>query len=85
MSSRNVLMAVGVLLALTAVAKADPQKFSTEDGATKFCKTGNVVWYNADSKIYFAPGSQFYGKTKTGGYTCKTLADKEGYQPNKGN
>jgi hypothetical protein len=74
-----------VLFALTTLAKADPQKFATEDSASKFCKAGNVVWYNPDSKIYFTPGSQFYGKTKSDGYTCKTLADKEGYQPNKGN
>jgi hypothetical protein len=44
-----------------------------------------VVWYNPDSKIYFPPGSQFYGKTKSGGYTCKAFADKEGYRATKGN
>jgi hypothetical protein len=68
-------------LTLAIPAHADPQKFSTEDSATKFCKAGNVVWFNPDSKIYFAPGSQFYGKTKAGGYTCKTFTDKEGYRP----
>jgi hypothetical protein len=35
-----------------------------------------VVWYDPYSKIYFPSGSQFYGKTKNGGYTCKALADK---------
>jgi hypothetical protein len=82
---RKLILAVGLALTLAAPAGADPQKFTTEDSATKFCKAGNVVWYNPDSKIYFPAGSQFYGKTKNGGYTCKALADKEGYRATKGN
>ena len=45
----------------------DPPTFKSEDRATKFCEAGNVVWFNPASKIYFDPGSQFYGKTKAGG------------------
>jgi hypothetical protein len=82
---KKLILAVGLALTLAAPAFADPQKFTTEDSATKFCKTGNVVWYNPDSKIYFGRGSQFYGKTNNGGYTCKTLAVKEGYRATKGN
>ena len=79
-------LAVAVALALAATAHAaDPQKFQTEDSATKFCKTGNVVWFNPNSKIYFAPGSQFYGKTKDGGFTCRAFADKAGFRASKGN
>jgi hypothetical protein len=37
------------------------------------------------SKIYFDPNSQFYGKTKAGGFTCRALADKAGFRANKGN
>ncbi len=44
-----------------------------------------MVWFNPDSKIYFAKGSQFYGKTKKGGYTCVSFAEKEGYRATKGN
>jgi hypothetical protein len=51
-------------------------------GATRFCKAGDVVWFNPDSKIYFAPGSQFCGNTKSG---CKAFADKEGCRATKGN
>jgi hypothetical protein len=82
---KKLILAVGLALALATPAHADPQKFTTEDSATKFCKTSNVVWFNPDGKIYFAPGSQFYGKTKNGGYTCKAFADKEGYRATKGN
>ena len=82
---KRLALAIGLALTLAISAHADPQKFATEDSATKFCKAGNVVWYNPDSKIYFPPGSQFYGKTKSGGYTCKASAEKEGYRATKGN
>ena len=75
----------GAVALLAPANAADPQKFTAEDSATKFCKAGNVVWFNPDSKIYFDPGSQFYGKTKSGGFTCRTLADKAGLKANKGN
>jgi hypothetical protein len=75
----------GAAALLAPAYAADPQKFTTEDSATMFCKAGNVVWFNPDSKIYFDPGSQFYGKTKVGGFTCRTFAEKAGFKANKGN
>jgi hypothetical protein len=83
---RRLLLAAGLAFALfdTAYA-ADPQTFKTEDNATKFCKPGNVVWFNPKSKIYFEPGSRFYGKTEAGGFTCRVFADKAGFRANKGN
>lgn len=83
---RKLLLAAGLALVLVGSAyAADPQKFGDEAKATAFCKAGNIVWFNPDSKIYFLPGSQFYGKTKAGGYTCKASAEKEGYRATKGN
>ncbi len=83
---RKLMLAAGVALALLAPAyAADPQTFGDEAKATAFCKTGNVVWFNPASKIYFAPGSQFYGKTKAGGFTCRAFADKAGFRATKGN
>ncbi len=83
---RNLILAAGVAFALlTPAYAADPQTFKTEDSATKYCKQRNVVWFNPAAKIYFAPGSQFYGKTKAGGFTCRTFADKAGFRANKGN
>jgi len=83
---RNLILAAGVAFALlTPAYAADPQTFKTEESATAFCKTGNVVWFNSASKIYFPPSSQFYGKTKAGGFTCQALADKAGFRASKGN
>jgi hypothetical protein len=60
---KKLILAAGLAVSLIVPAyAADPQTFKTEDSATKFCKTGNVVWFNPESKIYFPPGSQFYGK-----------------------
>ena len=83
---RKLIFAGGIALAFLAPAfAADPQTFKTEDSATAFCKPGNVVWFNPASKIYFSSGSQFYGKTKAGGYTCRAFADKAGFRTSKGN
>ena len=75
---------IGVARAFSGWTIYDPQKFADEAKATAFCKTGNVVWFNPASKIYFPKGSQFYGKTKHGGYTCTALAEKEGFRATKG-
>ena len=82
---RNLIIAAGLALALISSAHADPQKFGDEAKATAFCKTGNVVWFNPDSKIYFESKSRFYGNTKQGGYTCRSAAEKDGFRANKGN
>jgi hypothetical protein len=43
------------------------------------------VRFNPASKICFSSGSQFYGKTKAGGFTCRAFADKAGFRASKGN
>ena len=80
----KLVLAAALCWSLVTPARADPQAFKTEDSATSFCKAGNVVWYNPDSKIYFESGARYYGKTKAGGYTCKALAEKDGYRASKG-
>jgi len=81
---RRFLFAAAIAISLIGSASAaDPQTFKSEDSATKFCKQGNVVWYNPASKIYFESGTQFYGKTKAGGYTCRTQAEQAGYRASK--
>ena len=83
---KKLMLAAAMAFALAGTAAAaDPQKFGDEPKATAFCKDGNVVWFNPNSHIYFEKGSQFYGKTKDGGFTCRTFADKAGYRASKGN
>jgi hypothetical protein len=84
---RSLFVAIiaGTLAVFAPAYAADPQTFKTEDSATKFCKPGNVVWFNPESKIYFEGGSRFYSKTKAGGFTCRAFADKAGFRANKGN
>ena len=82
---KRIIIVAGFALAIIGPAHADPQRFADETKATAFCKAGNVVWFNPDTKIYFPPGKQYYGKTKAGGYTCKSFAEKDGYRPTKGN
>ncbi len=83
---RKFILAAGVALTLLSPAyAAEPQTFKAEDSATKFCKAGNVVWFNPDSKIYFEKSSQFYTKTKAGGFACRVFADKAGFEASKGN
>ena len=82
----KLILAIGLALVVVGQASAaDPQKFQTEDSATKFCKQGNVVWFNPDSKIFFEHGSRYYGQTKQGGFTCRAFAEKSGFRANKGN
>jgi hypothetical protein len=81
---RKFLFATALAIGLLGPAlAADPQTFKTEDSATKFCKAGNVVWYNPTSKIYFEQGTQYYNNTKVGGFTCRTQAEKAGYRASK--
>src|SRR5665213_3181127 len=83
---KRLLMGIGSVLVLAGQAyAAEPQKFKTEESATKFCHEGNVVWLNPASKIYFAPGSQFYNHTKAGVFSCKSSAEKGGYRAEAAN
>jgi hypothetical protein len=75
---RKLALAVLATFALLGpVYAADPQTFKTEDSATKFCKAGNVVWFNPKSKIYFETCSRFYSKTEDGDFTYKAFTNKE--------
>lgn len=44
----------------------------------------NEVWVNTRSGKYFHPGSQWYGKTKSGEYMSESEAIQKGYQAAKG-
>jgi hypothetical protein len=81
---RRLILAAGVALALLAPAyAADPQKFGDEAKATAFCKTGNVVWFNPASKIYFDPGSQFTARPRAAASLAARSPTSRGLGPAK--
>jgi hypothetical protein len=43
-----------------------------------------AVWVNTSSKIYWAEGTEYYGKTKHGGYACTSAAKAFGARAAKG-
>jgi hypothetical protein len=74
---QRLILAVSVVALFVPTALAKPQKFASEDSATKFCKARYMVWFNPNSKIYFEPGSRNHGK-KEGAFTCRDPANNEG-------
>ena len=67
-----VLLGVGFL---TLPARA--QSYTSEAAALRFCRQGNVIWYDTASRIYYENGSRHYGERK-GGYTCRHIAERSG-------
>jgi hypothetical protein len=67
--------------------KAKPRvegSYTSEAEAKKACAGAGVVWVNSRSKIYHAPGTRDYGKTRDGFYMCQAQADRSGFRPVKG-
>ncbi|HEY4440705.1 MAG TPA: hypothetical protein VGN14_09625 [Candidatus Elarobacter sp.] len=76
-------LALALVLALpgAALAKkhASPAPAAAGSGALSAtpvtCPASDpVVWVNTSSKIYWAAGTEYYGKTKHGGYACTSAA-----------
>jgi hypothetical protein len=45
--------------------------FDNEANARKHCGKDPVVWLDVPSKTYWAKGQRGYGRSKTGGFTCR--------------
>jgi hypothetical protein len=75
------LAAVLVLAFIAALPVAAPAKTTTAGASSTLSATpptcpanDPVVWVNTKSKIYWAQGTKYYGKTKQGGYACTSQA-----------
>lgn len=62
-----------------------PQEYSTEAAATSHCRGDEVVWLNVKTGVYHSKGTEYYGNTKNGAYTCKKDADAAGDRASKSN
>jgi hypothetical protein len=54
--------------------------FPMERDARAHCPSDTIVWLNTNSGIYHEKGTRWYGKTRSGGYTCRKAADAAGDQ-----
>jgi len=82
---KKLILAAGVAFALLAPTyAADPQTFKTEDSATKFCKTGNAVWFNPASKSISTLAPSFTARPRPLASPAGPLLTRWGLEPTRG-
>jgi hypothetical protein len=76
---------IGLVLLATLLAHERPvhaseplDMFDSEAAAVKHCGRDPVVWLDVPSHAYWVKGQKGYGRSKTGGYTCRKDADHAG-------
>jgi hypothetical protein len=76
-----VLVAVALsLLAASPASAREIKEFDSEQAAQKRCPKDIVVWSNVKGGgVFHAKGSRLYGKTRDGGYLCRTEAENAGW------
>src|SRR5260370_11386726 len=68
-------LAVAVPFGASAKPKGSPAPAGSLSITVPSCAAGDpAVWVNTSSKIYWAEGTEYYGKTKHGGYACTSAA-----------
>ncbi len=61
-----------------AVSSSELAQFDSESAAQRHCPKDTVVWLNTNSGIYHEKGMRWYGRTRQGGFVCRTEADAAG-------
>ncbi len=73
------VLAVAVPFGASAKPKGTPAPAGSLSATVPSCPAGDpAVWINTTSKIYWAEGTEYYGKTKHGGYACTSAAKAMG-------
>ena len=72
---RAALLALALSVALSQAAIAQTRTAGTLSATPVNCPASDPnVWVNTTSNIYWPQGSEYYGKTKHGGYACTSAA-----------
>jgi hypothetical protein len=58
--------------------------FDSEAAAKKHCGKDAVVWLDVPSRTFWMKGQRGYGRSKTGGYTCRKDAMHTGNHAKRG-
>jgi hypothetical protein len=74
-----------VLVRLVPLHASEPlDLYDKEIDAVHHCGRDAVVWLDVPSRTYWMKNQRDYGRTKSGGYTCRTDAAKSGNHATRG-
>jgi predicted membrane-bound mannosyltransferase len=83
MRKRMALAAVTMLaIASTIVgAQETPRRITLyKTASAAACAGDETVWVDPAGRVYYVKGDKLYGKTKGGGYNCRTSVEAAGYR-----
>lgn len=63
---------------LASAAGPEVRLLPTEAAAAAACGRDPVVWLNRNTGVFHLPGMKWYGKTKDGGYGCRSELERAG-------
>lgn len=69
---------------LASAAGPEVKLYPSEKDATANCGRDTVVWLNRNTGVFHLQGMKWYGKTKDGGYGCRTDLERAGKTLSKG-
>lgn len=79
---RVLVAAAAVLTSGLAFAQQAPAPLTLyKTASSAACSGDQTVWIAPETRTYYVRGDPLYGKTRPGGYNCRTQAEAAGYRP----